>query len=392
MSAILSNMTRKFLLWLGCCLVVNLFFSTRIYFSQTGMGGPADSYFEAVRGAMAQWFTWGALSLVIIRIDRWMAPGRSLLQRLLLHLPLSFLITAAFFLIGLLADALFSGRLAAGNNSDPMLAFANLKQTLGGAFQWNYLIYWLIAGGWLAWDYNRESQDRKLQATQLELKTAQLEQRLTEARLLNLKTQLHPHFLFNALNTISAFVEKDPRGARRMIEHLGDLLRFSLEHSEDQETTLAAELATLDHYLAIQRVRFEDHLQLRMEIAPETLLALAPSLILQPLVENAIRHSVAQHTTSVCVTILAAKENGHLRLQVSDDGVGLPAGWHWDAHAGVGLTNTKQRLEQLYPAAHQLTVSDAEGSGVTVEIVLPFRTNGAESEEDTHGKNQSDHR
>ncbi|HEU0180031.1 MAG TPA: ATP-binding protein [Blastocatellia bacterium] len=178
---------------------------------------------------------------------------------------------------------------------------------------------------------------------------------------------------------MSAFVEKDPRGARQMIEHLGDLLRFSLEHSEDQETTLAAELAVLDHYLAIQRVRFEDHLQLRMEIAPDTLPALAPSLILQPLVENAIRHSVAQQTTPVSVTILAAREDGQLHLQVRDDGPGLPAGWHWDANAGVGLTNTKQRLEQLYPAAHQLTVNNAEGGGVTVEIILPFRANGGES-------------
>jgi two-component system, LytTR family, sensor kinase len=388
----LRNLTRKFLLWFGCCLAACLFFSTRIYFSQTGMGGPADSYLDAVRGAMPQWFTWGALSLVIIRIDRWMAPGRSLLQRLSLHLPLSFLVTAAFFLIGVLADVFLSRRFSAGNTSDRMLAFANIKQFFGGAFQWNYLIYWLIAGGWLAWDYNRESQDRKLQAAQLELKTTQLEQRLTEARLLNLKAQLHPHFLFNALNTISAFVEKDPRGARQMIEHLGDLLRFSLEHSEDQETTLAAELAMLDHYLAIQRVRFEDHLQLRMEIAPDTLPALAPSLILQPLVENAIRHSVAQRTTPVNLTILADREDGHLRLQVSDDGAGLPAGWRWDTHAGVGLTNTKQRLEQLYPAAHQLTVSNAEGSGVTVEIILPFRTNGAESGEDAHGKNSNDHR
>jgi two-component system, LytTR family, sensor kinase len=381
----LRNLTRKFLLLFGCCMVVSLFFSTRIYFSQTGMGGPADSYLDAVRQAMPQWFTWGALSLVIIRIDRGIARGRSLLQRLLLHLPLSFLVTAAFFLIGILVDALLSSRFSAGNTSDRMLAFANIKQFLGGAFQWNYLIYWLIAGGWLAWDYNRESQDRKLQAAQLELKTAQLEQRLTEARLLNLKAQLHPHFLFNALNTISAFVAKDPRGARQMIEHLGDLLRFSLEHSEDQETTLAAELEMLDHYLAIQRVRFEDHLQLRMEIAPDTLPALAPNLILQPLVENAIRHSVAQLTTPVCVTIFAAREDGHLRLQVSDDGPGLPAGWHWDAQAGVGLTNTKKRLEQLYPAAHQLTVNNAEGGGVMVEIILPFRANGAKPEGDGHG-------
>src|SRR5262249_6234037 len=141
-----------------------------------------------------------------------------------------------------------------------------------------------------------------------------------------------------------------------------------------------------------QRVRFEDHLQLRMEIAPDTLPAWVPSLILQPLVENAIRHSVAQRTTPVNLTIHAARENGHLRLQVSDDGPGLPAGWHWDERAGVGLNNTKQRLEQLYPAAHQLTMGNAEGGGVKVEIILPFRTNGATSEEDENGKNSSDHR
>src|SRR5262249_10957694 len=113
---------------------------------------------------------------------------------------------------------------------------------------------------------------------------------------------------------------------------------------------------------------------------------------LQPLVENAIRHSVAQRTTPVCVTILAAREDGHLRLQVSDDGAGLPAGWRWDAHAGVGLTNTKQRLEKLFPGAPQLTPNDAQGGGVTVEIILPFRASGAQSEEDAHGKNSSDHR
>src|SRR5262249_40634783 len=135
----LRNLTRKFLLWLGCCMAACLFFSTRIYFSQTGMGGPADSYLVAVREAMPQWFTWGALSLAIIRIDRWIAPGRSLLQRLSLHLPLSFLITAAFFLIDILAGALLSGGFSAGNTSDPALAFAHLKPLCGRAFHVDYL-------------------------------------------------------------------------------------------------------------------------------------------------------------------------------------------------------------------------------------------------------------
>ena len=376
----MHNLTRKILIWFGFWMGVSLFFSSRVYFSRNGMGGPADSYLEALRQAMVQWFTWGVLSLAIIRMGRWMARGRSLLQRLLLHLPLSVLFTSAFFVVARLVDVISSGGLAAGKMNDPVLSFSSLRELLGGAFQWNYLIYWLIAGGWLAWDYNRESQARLLHAAQLELKTTQLEQRLTQSRLLNLNAQLHPHFLFNALNTISAFVEKDPRRARQMIEHLGDLLRFSLEHSEQREMALEQELAVLDHYLAIQRVRFEDHLRLRMEVASDTLPAAVPSLILQPLVENAIRHGVAQQTAPVCVTIRAARDNGDLQLQVSDDGPGLPNGWKLNAHAGVGLTNTKERLEQLYPAAHLFEVNSSAGRGVTVKIVMPFHTNGAKSE------------
>ncbi|HYE74127.1 MAG TPA: histidine kinase [Blastocatellia bacterium] len=379
------NLLRKILLWFGFWTLISLFFSSRIYFSQSGMGGPADSYLEALKQAMVQWYTWGVLSLVIIRADRWFSKGRSLVKRILLHLPLSFLITAAFFIIAIWVDSILSGRVAAGRMSDPMLSFSTWRELMGGAFQWNYLIYWLVAGGWLAWDYNRESQQRQLQAAQLELKATQLEQRLTESRLLNLKAQLHPHFLFNALNTISAFVEKDPRGARQMIEHLGDLLRFSLEHSEAQENTLEEELQVLEHYLAIQRVRFEDHLRLKIDVSPDTLHAAVPSLILQPLVENAIRHSVAKQTSPVCVTIQAVRDNGHLRLQVSDDGPGLPIGWDLNEQAGVGLTNTKQRLEQLYPLANQFEVNNAESGGVMVKIILPFRKNGSRTEGKANG-------
>lgn len=362
-------MIRKLLLWLGWWTLISVFFSSRVYFTPSGMGGGTSSVAGALKEAMVQWYTWGVLSLLIFWADRRFALGRPLWQRLLLHLPLSLLVTALFFPLALLGNRLLEGNNVGGMMSDPMLSFSSLQQFLGGAFQWNFLIYWLIAGGWMAWEFHQESQARKLQA-------AQLEQRLTEAHLLNLKAQLHPHFLFNALNTISAFVETDPRGARQMIEHLGDLLRFSLEHSEAQETTLETELRVLEHYLAIQRVRFEDHLQLQIKTAPETLPATVPSLILQPLVENAIRHGVAQQTQPVCVTISAIKEPAQLRLEVGDNGPGLPAQWTLAEHAGVGLTNTKQRLEQLYPGAHQFTVNNSSGGGVTVTITLPFRTNG----------------
>lgn len=378
---------RKFLLWLGGWGLVSLFYTLAHYFAYSRVD-EAPSVWIALRNAMAQWYAWGLLSLLIIRVDRWIAAGRSLRQRLLWHLPLSVLVTGLFWLLVMFLDRRWYNGMLTGSGDEPLLSLHSLRLFLGVGFQATSLYYWLIAGSWMAWDYHRESQARKLHA-------AQLEQRLAESRLLNLKAQLHPHFLFNALNAISAFVEKDPRRTRQMIEHLGDLLRFSLEHSAAQETTLATELRALEHYLAIQRVRFEDHLRVQMDIAPETLPATAPSLILQPLVENAIRHSVAHETRPVCVTIRAAKEREWLRLQISDDGPGLPAQWTFDEHAGVGLTNTKLRLEQLYPAAHEFAVNNSASGGVTVNILLPFHSNGVPSKtfgEKTHDTTSGDHR
>ncbi len=388
----MRDLARRLLFWFAFWTAVSLFFASRAYFGREGMGGPAPSYFEALRGAAVQWYTWGVFSLVIIRIARSVARGRSLLRRLLLHLPLSVLVTSAYFVVVILVDSLLSGRLAAGKTGESMLSFDTIRDLLSGAFQWNYLIYWLVAGSWLAWDYHRESQARLLEAARFELRTTQLEQRLAEARLLNLSSQLQPHFLFNALNAISAFVEKDPRAARRMIGHLGDLLRFSLEHSERQETSLEEDLAALGHYLAIQRARFEDHLQLRMDVAPDAVRAAVPGLILQPLVENAILHAVARRTEPVCVTIRATRENADLQLQVVDDGPGLPVGWSLETSGGVGLANTKRRLEHLYPASHSFEVSNSECGGVTARIVIPFRTNGAESKEVLHDRDPCDHR
>lgn len=363
----------KSLLWVAAWTLISLFFSSSAYFSQRQMGGMSGTFLDAWKQSLIQWYAWGALSLVIIRIDRWIPRDYSLARRLAMHLPLSVVFTAAH-LATLQAMRYISGDAPnAWRAPTPIFSIANLYSMLGGAFQWTYLIYWLIAGGWLAWDYHRESQGRKLETAQLELKTSQLEQLLTESRLSQLKSQLHPHFLFNALNTISAYVEQDPRAARMMIEHLGDFLRFSLEHSEAQETTLEEELNVLDHYLAIQRVRFDDTLSVRREIAPETLAARAPSLILQPLVENVIQHAVAQQTKPVNVTIQAMKSGDHLQLRVHDDGPGLPLNWKLQERAGVGLANIKQRLEHLYPGEHQFTVKNG-AVGAQVEITLPFRS------------------
>ncbi len=184
---------------------------------------------------------------------------------------------------------LCSGTLRAGfgiHQSNGLLGIGFLVNALGDMFLWNWLVYWLILGAWQAYRY----YDHYVAA---ELRLERLEKNFSEARLNALRMQLDPHFLFNALNTISSQVERDPKLARRMIEHLGDLLRLSLESKDRQEVPLAEEMAFLEHYLAIQKIRFGDHLRIETQIAPGVKYASVPCLFVQPLVENAIRHGIS---------------------------------------------------------------------------------------------------
>ena len=186
--------------------------------------------------------------------------------------------------------------------------------------------------------------------------------------------QLDPHFLFNALNTISSQVERDPRLARTMIEHLGDLLRLSLDARGRQEIPLAEELAFLDHYIAIQKIRFAENLRIEIQIAPEVKYALVPCLIVQPLVENAIRHGISQRASGGTVTVTAERDRNQARIRVLDDGVGLPPGWALEESSGTGLSVTRERILGLHPNGNsRFSVRAREGGGTEVEISLPLR-------------------
>ena len=186
--------------------------------------------------------------------------------------------------------------------------------------------------------------------------------------------QLDPHFLFNALNTISSQVERDPRLARTMIEHLGDLLRLSLDARDRQEIPLAEELAFLDHYIAIQKIRFAENLRIEIQIAPEVKYALVPCLIVQPLVENAIRHGISQRASCGTVTVTAERDRNQVKIRVLDDGVGLPPGWALEESSGTGLSNTRERILALHPNGNsRFSVRAREGGGTEVEISLPLR-------------------
>jgi two-component system LytT family sensor kinase len=213
-----------------------------------------------------------------------------------------------------------------------------------------------------------------------ELRASRLQTQLTRAQLEALKMQLHPHFLFNTLHSISALVHSNPDAADKMIARLGDFLRLTLENSGAAEVSLQKELEFLTCYLEIERVRFQDRLTTNLEVEPNTLDSPVPNLILQPIVENALRHGVAQSSAPGRVEISAKRENGSLRIEVRDNGPGLN-GVTTSREAfkeGVGLSNTRARLEQFYGEAHRFEMSDAADGGLLVTLVIPARAEAAD--------------
>jgi len=248
------------------------------------------------------------------------------------------------------------------------------KSNLGFAL-WCSLIYWIIVGALQAYRY----YERYLGS---ELRLERMEKSYSQARLNALRMQLDPHFLFNALNTISSHVERDPKLTRRMIEHLGDLLRMSLETKDRQTVPLAEEMAFLDHYLAIQKIRFGSQLNVQIDIAPEVRYASVPSLIIQPLVENAIRHGISKRSSGGTVTVSAHAVDGRLAICVTDDGVGLPPGWTLENSQGLGLSVTRERIAGLHPDSQShFAVRPREEGGTLVEIVLPLEILGDKTDD-----------
>jgi two-component system LytT family sensor kinase len=236
---------------------------------------------------------------------------------------------------------------------------------------WLLMSYLFLVGLAHALVYRRQAEARALNA-------AHLETRLVEAQLQALQRQLHPHFLFNTLNTISGLVRVDPRAADLMIARLGDLLRTTLRSSGTQEVSLKEELEVLQKYVDIEQTRFGDRLQVSMEIEPDTLDALVPNLLLQPLVENAIRHGIVPKARPGWIRVNASRSGGELTLRVCDSGDGVPSDRLAALNGGVGLTNTRARLEHLYRAAHRFVFTN-EPIGFCVTIQIPYQIESREA-------------
>lgn len=229
---------------------------------------------------------------------------------------------------------------------------------------WSLMTYTSAVGLAYALWYHRESQSSAVAA-------AQLETRLMETRLRTLEAELHPHFLFNTLHAISTLIHSKPEAADRMISRLSDLLRLTFDRTGAPRISLQEELEFLQKYLEIEQTRFQDRLTVQFDVDAELLDAEVPRLILQPLVENAIKHGLSPKPGHGLIKITAERRDGALSLEVKDNGVGLNPRSRARLHEGVGLSNTRDRLDCLYGNAHRLEFSDGVG-GLAVRLEIPF--------------------
>lgn len=234
----------------------------------------------------------------------------------------------------------------------------------------SFVSYCAISGALLTFRYYDRFRNSQLHAVQLE-------KQLVEAHLHNLRMQLEPHFVANALNAISSEMSVNVPRARQLVEDLGVLLRLSHEYKDRQLIPLMEELAVLEHYLAIQKVRFGERLRVDFRVAPTAKFALVPSFLMQPLAENAVRHGLEQTRAGGTITISAERVDNRLHISVDDDGAGLPPGWSLEGSSGQGLTITRERLAAIYSGggAH-MEIAPRPGGGTSVHISLPYQAEG----------------
>jgi signal transduction histidine kinase len=354
-----KNPALKWLFIFALWTLVGLGAAGQLYLTQSKIGVPVSWRF-ALEKSLANWYVFAVLSVPTV----WLA-GRVRWERgRRVQAALAYLSASVVFSLAWMALRASIEQWQSRQSANPVSFSAAFSQALVATFFFNWLIYWVIVGVSQTADVYRQFQEREVRA-------AELEKRLVEAKLQALQMQLNPHFLFNTLHAISALMHKDVEAADRMITRLSDLLRLALDSSDTQEVPLREELAFLERYLEIEQTRFGERLKVKMEIGPETSGALVPSLILQPLVENAIRHGIEPQALAGVVRLSACCEGGQLRLRVSDNGVGLRAGQ--PVTEGVGLSNTRARLQQLYGAAHQFHLSNGADGGLAVDIVMPLR-------------------
>lgn len=345
---------------LVCWLLIALISTTGLYVQQQGAVG----WWHILPVKLAVWLFWGLYGLFIFWLarrfgwqsDRWW-------QTLGFHLPFSVLsvVIHVFFYSSIIWLLDLGGMRANG----VINIFLFLLPAL---FEWYFILYWTIVIFTFAFSYYNKYRDQELQ-------TLQLEKRLIMAQLQALKMQLHPHFLFNTLNTIVTQVRTDQKStAIRMLSGLSDLLRTTLNNSDRQLVGLQEEIQFIKQYLELEKERFGDKLQPELDLDPNSLSWEVPSFLLQPLVENAVYHGMAKRLDARILRIRSAIRSGRLELEIYNDGPALPDNFDPAYYSGIGLSNTIERLSQFYAADFDLSLQNT-GSGVSVLLSLPSQKN-----------------
>jgi two-component system LytT family sensor kinase len=356
---IIPKATIRWIVLLGSWMAFGLFMATQSYYLSI-QAGRSSFWTDSLLNEMIYACIWLALTPVVMMLA-WsypIEPPRRL-SRATLHLFFS-VITAiihrgTFLIVSVMLTS---------SQQNPF-SWNRVGHSMFLYLDYGLMIYWGLLLIRHAYDYFQRYH-------QNELEKSHLESLLVRAQLQAMKMQLQPHFLFNTLNAISVLIQKNPAAARTMIVKLSELLRMTLEKNTTQEIRLREELAILDCYLEIEQTRFEDRLRIEREIPQEVLDAFVPSLVLQPIVENAMRHGVARQRESALVAIRAERSNGSLILQVTDNGPGID--FSTPMKEGIGLSTTRQRLFRLYGERSHVELQNAKSGGLVVTMTIPLRT------------------
>ena len=357
--------SRRLIKWVGIWSVWTLFalFFASQFALQNQLSPSPVPFWRILTWQLVSGYIWFAISPIILYLARRFPFDGGRWKK---SVPVHLVACLAIAFGQLLLDAFVLTRLGYPWNREFPNFFEAYKFFVLVNLHLSILIYMGVVAIWSTYSYYQKYRER-------ELHSSQLEARLAQSRLQVLKMQLHPHFLFNTLNAISELIHKDPESADRMLTDLSDLLRLSFENLEVQEIPLKQELEFLEKYLEIEQMRFHDRLTVEMRIAPDTLDASVPNMILQPLVENAIKHGIAPRSSGGRIDINAVRSNGHLEITVKDDGLGVPFGDFENLPEGVGLSNTRRRLRHLYGDGHRFNLEKRDEGGCGVYLEIPFR-------------------
>jgi signal transduction histidine kinase len=357
-----KKVARRMLLAIGAWTIVATFFALQNVVNYVARD-QLFSWFDAIAYEFVQWIPWIFLTpLLISMVHEWRLDvgWRPRLKHAVAGIAVAFVqtILATLFTYGLAQ--------ARGTSSEDL---ARIRETFPVRIMTYsltaYWKYWVVIGVLSALLFRRELREREIEA-------ARLETQLANASLHALRMRLQPHFLFNTLHSVSMLNLRDVDAANRLLVRLSDLLRATLATAEDAFIPLERELLLVHSYLEIEAIRIGDRLQIVWDVDEGTLTARVPTLVLQPLVENAIRHGPASVSHAGRLLIRTRREEAELVLVVEDDGPGLPHGFDLKSDAGVGLGTTSARLESLYGGQYGLELAPPEGGGLRVVVRIPF--------------------